>query len=98
MISSDSYCMKIFLALVVLILAGVVVALVSQLRRLRMHQLEMEAQARAKDEVLSLIGHNLRGPLTVTEGLEAIVDDYINDGELDEIRGTFHELDDYLAS
>ncbi|MEZ4686167.1 MAG: hypothetical protein R3B47_08895 [Bacteroidia bacterium] len=89
--------MKIFLTVIIFCLAIVVVGLLMQLRRLRMRQHEMEAQSRAKDEILSLIGHNLRGPLTVTEGLEAIIDEYIRDGDLDEIRGTFHELEDYFS-
>lgn len=85
------------LGILCLILAVVVAALIYQVRSLRMRQHEMEAQAKAKDEVLSLIGHNLRGPLGITEGLHSIVDDYIDEGELEEIRGTFYELDDYLA-
>lgn len=85
------------LSILCLVLVFVIIALIFQVRKLRMRQHEMEEQARAKDEIFSLIGHNLRGPLSVTEGLQSIVDDYIDGGELEEIRETFHELDSYLT-
>ncbi|MFK7972283.1 MAG: sensor histidine kinase [Bacteroidia bacterium] len=53
--------------------------------------------ARAKEEILSLIGHNLRGPISVTNGIDYLLESYIEDGDLDEIRDLFNELDGNLS-
>jgi K+-sensing histidine kinase KdpD len=89
--------MNIFFSLSIALLILIVLVLVYRLRQATLRIQAMEAQTKAKDDVFSLIGHNLRGPLAVTEGLELLVEDYIEEGELEEIRGTFRELDEYLT-
>ena len=59
---------------------------------------KLEKDTKDKDEVLSLIGHNLRGSLFATEGLGEIVTEYIEEGELEEVQETFNELDTNLQS
>lgn len=90
--------MNVFLILTIVALVISLVAIILAWQREKKEVSRLNAQAKAKDEVLSLIGHNLRGPLNSTVGLEDLIIEYIEDQEWDEIKTTFTELDSNLAS